>query len=86
MEEIEIRGTLTEIAGIYQKQMFVQRPLLTDQAHTTGVARTAVSFGFNLRMGVIRVQDGQMVLRRASDKQHGYYAEKERVSHGIFNF
>ena len=43
-----------------------------------------VGFGFDLRMGIIRVQDRQMVLGRAGHRQHGYHTIKENTSHSIF--
>lgn len=74
MEEVEIGCALAEIAGIDEKQMFVQSPLQSYQAHAPGIAGTIVSFGFYLRMRIIRVQNRQMILGRASQKECRIYA------------
>ena len=69
VEEIEIGRALAEIAGIDEKQMFVQSPLQSYQTHTPGIAGTIVSFGFYLRMRIIRVQNREMILGRASQEE-----------------
>ena len=66
--EIEIGRALTEIAGVQQQQMTVLLPLLLDEAHTTGITAGVVCLRLHLRVRVVRVQNSQMVLRRASDK------------------
>ena len=84
VKEIEIRRTLTEIARIDQQQVLIQRALLTYQTHTARIPRAVISLGLYLRMRIIRVQNRQMILGRASHRQHCYQAIKEYVSHSMY--
>ena len=78
--EIEIRCTLTEITGIQQQQIRVRLAFLSDETHSTCVAALAVGFGLDLRVGVVGVQDSQMVrLRRTGHQKDNVQSTKDNV-------
>ena len=68
--KIEIRSALTEVPGIHEQQITVLLAFPADESHPTGIAALAIGFRLHLRMGVVGMENGQMVLRGAGDDKN----------------